>query len=127
MGISSSYEYTPKYKPKNYYKQFPGKKVYKIDNKAVYWRGERVNEASGETFVDYGEGYGEDDSNVYYKSFIMNTKGKFKVLGHKYAMDSMKIYYKGKEIMNADKKTFKIYKNGTVRDKNYEYIYGKKK
>jgi hypothetical protein len=71
MGVSTSSEYTSKYDPKNYIKQLPGQKVYKIDFNVVYWRGERVNEADGKTFTDNGNGYGEDKKNSYYNGYTI--------------------------------------------------------
>jgi hypothetical protein len=126
MGVSISSEYTPKYNLKNYNKQCPGQNVYKIDDNSVYWRGERVNEANGGTFTDYGNGYGKDNMNVFFQGFIITTIGSFKVLKDKYAIDSVNVYYRGKPIIDSDRKTFKVTTDGMAIDKKYKYTYGKK-
>ena len=127
-GLFSSNEYIPKYNPAEYNKQRPGQNVYGIDKKFVYWRGERVNNADGTTFKDYGDGYGKDKKHVFYKSYIMKKPDldTFQGLTNDYAKDYKNVYYQDRILVGADVKTFKTNKDRTTIDKNFKYLYGKK-
>ena len=98
-GLFSSDEYIPKYNPNEYNKQRPGKNIYFIDNKYVYWRGKKVNYANGLKFTDYGYGYGKDDKHIFYMGYILH---------------------------DADLKSFKVLRNKLAIDKNFKYKNGKK-
>ena len=126
MGITSS-SYVPKYKASEYTKRRPGKNIYNIDGKNVYWRGRKIN-ADGKTFENLTTGYGKDINNIYWSGKIIdispNEKTSFKSLKYYYAKSKQNVYYKG-YIINADPKSFRINKYNEIIYKKY-YKDGKK-
>ena len=129
MGsLFSSDLYTPKYKPSFYTKRMPNKNEYKIDNENVYWRGDKVNFASGITFTDLGNGYGKDMNYVFHdvERLPLADTLYFIELSHKYAKDSKYVYYKGDRIIGADAFSFNVdQKSCKVTDKYNKYRKGK--
>ena len=70
-GIFSNEEqYKPKYNPHKYTKICPGRNTYKIHGKKVYWRGNIVDGANGNKFLNLTNGYGKDDNHIFYRGFI---------------------------------------------------------
>jgi len=124
--FSNDEQYIPKYKQTDYTKICPGKNVYKIDNKTVYWRGDKVEGANGIDFIDFGRGYAKDTKYIFYKGFKLTISGKFKLLSNKYAKDEDNVYYRGIKIPLADVDSFISKKNGKASDKYFVYLNGKK-
>lgn len=125
MGIlfSNEIKYVPNYTTTEYIKRRPGKNTYKIHKKKVYWRGEVLEGANGMEFTDLGEGYGKDNTYVFYKGFKIHTSEPmyFHTLKNKYATDNVNIYCRGKKIKGVDIKTFESDRYGDAHDKNYKY------
>jgi hypothetical protein len=129
MGIvfSEEQQYKPQYQYEDYTKRRPGRNIYKINKKKVFWRGEEVYGANGNNFIDLGSGYGKDFKYVFYRGYkIKSISRDFSLLDGKYAKDLVRVYYRGIQVVGADVNSFKVTKAKGVYDKYNKYLNGNK-
>lgn len=103
MGTSQSTEKksnAPVYTKKDYKKYLPGVNVYKKHNNNVYWKGDIVESACGQNFIDMSYGYGKDNKSVYYngKKIEVHKVRNFEIIKKNYATDDIHIFYKDKKL-----------------------------
>lgn len=79
-----------------------GKKhgAYFKDTFNVYYNGEKLPDASANSFEELGHGYARDAFNVYYRGRKIDgaSANSFEVVDDGYARDAFNTYYRGKKI-----------------------------
>ena len=83
---------------------------YTKDTFNVYFNNKKTN-ISSMTFEDLGHGYARDAFAIYYKGDKINDAFhlKFQVLGREYAKDPFNVYKRGKKIPNQSPHDFTIF------------------
>lgn len=98
------------------------------NNSIVLYRGEKVENADGNTFEILANGYAKDAENVFYETEKIHaaTASSFSVIGNSlYAEDGNYIFYKKIPLAGADAKSFMA--NGVwAKDKNGVFFEGQR-
>ena len=103
--------------------------TYAKDKRAVYF-GKKILSTDSENFEVLAAGYAKDSGRVY-RYGVPNGQGfdadsfEFIQGDYHYPADKFKITYEGREIIGADRTTFKILDKGYSQDKYRRYQYNK--
>jgi len=99
------------------------KRVYGVDEFAVYTCGLRIPTKDIENFKPLKDGFFKDSRNVSWLGYFLQNANanKFKVLNGGYGTDGSNVYYHHKKIFGADPESFEVISFASAKDKNYKY------
>ena len=106
--------------------RFPRKERYVKSDWRVWFRGREVKEASAQSFVDLGSGYGKDNWRVFFEGREMKDASAltFEVLAAGYARDNWHVFWNGAVVPKASSDSFAALDDGYARDNWHVFWYG---
>lgn len=101
---------------------------YTHDTFNAYYRGSKIDGASGSSFQVLTDGYAKDSFNAYFEGRkIEGSSGSsFQVLRGGYSRDSFNAFYYGRKIEGSSGSSFQVTEDGYAKDTFNTYYRGKK-
>lgn len=101
---------------------------YTKDTFNAYYRGQKIEGASGSSFQVLKDGYAKDSFNAYFngRKIDGSSGNSFQVLRDGYSKDTFNAYYRGQKIEGASGSSFQVTEEGYAKDSFNMFYRGKK-